>query len=109
MPQVQEQVDLFYVTIQTANSEVMGQLLREYPLDYGCRPNPVRQIDGSLIIQAMASLLEIEQLRQAGFLIEVGENATELARQRIQEVGRGDRFEGGQVAPRGLGLKVSEQ
>jgi hypothetical protein len=40
--------------------------------------------------------------------LEVGENAAELAKQRMEEVGRGDRFEGGRVAPRGLGRKGSE-
>jgi hypothetical protein len=108
MADTRDRGELFYITVQTDGAERMAQLLAEHPLDYGCRANPLRRGDGGLMIRALATQEQIEGLRRADFHLEVGENATELARQRMQEVGRGDRFEGGRVAPRGRGQKLPE-
>jgi hypothetical protein len=35
----------------------------------------------------------------------VGENVSEFGRQRMAEISKVDRFEGGRVPPRGLGAK----
>jgi hypothetical protein len=48
--------------------------------------------------------VEIKELRKSGFSLEVGENVSELGLQRQTEVAKGDRFDGGRVAPKGLGV-----
>lgn len=48
---------------------------------------------------------EIEQLLADKLDLEVGENVSELGLKRQTEVARGDRFDGGRIAPKGLGVK----
>lgn len=48
---------------------------------------------------------EIEQLRADKFQPDVGENVSELGLKRQTEVAQGDRFDGGRIAPKGLGVK----
>ena len=48
---------------------------------------------------------EIKQLRESGYSMEVGENVSEVGLKRQTEVAKGDRFDGGLVAPTGLGVK----
>lgn len=48
---------------------------------------------------------EIKNLRESGYSPEVGENVSEIGLKRQTEVAKGDRFEGGSVAPEGLGVK----
>jgi hypothetical protein len=38
--------------------------------------------------------------------VEVGENVMAEAQARLAEVGAGDRFDGGRIAPRGLGEAI---
>ncbi len=47
---------------------------------------------------------EIKKLRKRGYKLEVGENVSELGIRRQSEVGKGDRFDGGRIAPKGLGV-----
>lgn len=47
---------------------------------------------------------EIKDLRKSGYSPEVGENVSELGLKRQTEVAKGDRFDGGRVAPKGLGV-----
>ena len=53
------------------------------------------------------NLEEIEQLRAYKLQPEVGENVSELGLKRQTEVGQGDRFDGGRLAPKGLGVNRS--
>jgi hypothetical protein len=50
--------------------------------------------------QQLEALTKIE-----GCEAQVIEDATEVGKKRQREVGKGDRFEGGKKAPRGLGKK----
>lgn len=47
---------------------------------------------------------EIKELRESGYDLDVGENVSELGLKRQTEVAKGDRFDGGRVAPKGLGV-----
>ncbi len=47
---------------------------------------------------------EIEELCECGYKLEVGENVSELGIRRQSEVGKGDRFDGGRIAPKGMGV-----
>jgi hypothetical protein len=55
------------------------------------------------------NLEEVEQLRADKFQPEVGENVSELGLKRQTEVAQGDRFDGGRIAPKGLGVKRSRE
>jgi hypothetical protein len=47
----------------------------------------------------------LDSLKKAGGVFEIIEDATAVGKERQKEVGQGDRFEGGKIAPRGLGRK----
>jgi hypothetical protein len=75
-------------------------------VDHGCRGARVEvNPDGTGTVLVYATAERIAELRAAGYKVEQGENVSELGRQRQKEVGQGDRFEGGRVAPHGLGTK----
>ena len=69
-------------------------------LDFGCKPTIIREADGSFSVPVIATEEGLEALRAEGFQLTVNE------RPEKPEVGLGDRFEGGRIAPRGFGRKV---
>ena len=96
--------DKFAVKI-SVTPETVTELLRRFDLDVGDRPHvePTAERQGTLY--AFAPQEQILEIEAAGYTIDVGENVSETGRQRMVEVSRGDRFEGGRVPPRGLGRK----
>lgn len=103
-PEGAEPPDLHAVRI-TATRESLFELLATIPLDVGDHPLVEPNPDGTGTLLAFASEDQVRRLEEAGYRVEVGENLSEVGRQRREEVGTGDRFEGGRVAPRGLGVK----
>jgi len=97
--------DLYAARI-TSNHENLARLLQTFELDVGCRhphlePNP----DRTATLTVYATEERIREIQAAGYQIERGENVSAVGRERQKEVGEGDRFKGGRVAPRGLGEK----
>ncbi len=97
--------DLYAARI-TGSHENLARLLQTFELDVGCRhpqlePNP----DRTATLTVYATEERIREIQAAGYKIERGENVSALGRERQKEVGEGDRFKGGRVAPRGLGEK----
>jgi|GEM_PF-2222712 len=95
-----------YAALITGNHENLKRLLQTFELDVGCRhphlePNP----DRTATLTVYATEERIREIQAAGYKIERGENVSALGRERQKEVGEGDRFKGGRVAPRGLGEK----
>jgi hypothetical protein len=96
--------DLYAARI-TGDRETLARVLETFALDVGCRhahiePNPDRT--GTMTVYATEA--RIRELRDAGFTVEAGENVSALGRERQRDVGTGDRFRGGRVAPRGRGV-----
>ena len=96
--------DLFEVRI-TVSQDEFTRLIENIPLDLGCRPHIEMNPDGTGTVQAFASEARIRELEAAGYRVEQGENVSAVGRVRQREVGTGDRFQGGRVTPRGLGIK----
>jgi hypothetical protein len=100
--------DKFAIRIAVTR-ESFNKLLREHDLDYGDRPLVEPKPDGTGTLLAFASESQIKELKAGGYPVEVGENISEIGRQRQAEVGKGDRFKGGRVAPVGLGVKPGRE
>src|SRR6266545_6841965 len=83
--------DLFTVRV-IVTRESFDSLLKKFDLDVGCRPHVHANPDGTGTLTAFATKERIRELEAAGHKVEVGENASELGRQRQEEVGKGDRF-----------------
>lgn len=103
-----ESPDLFSIRVSVTR-ETFERLLKQFDLDVGCRPHVHANADGTGSLTAFATTERIRELEAAGYKVEIGENASEIGRQRQAEVGKGDRFEGGRVVPRGLGHKTSDR
>lgn len=101
MPGEKFHVRAFFDTADEAQS-----FLSANRLDYGCRAS-VRREGDALVIPALCTADQIADLESRGVRLEVGESLEALRLARLAEVGVGDRFEGGRVVPRGLGLKIT--
>lgn len=96
--------DVFAIRV-AVTTESLAELLGTVDLDVGDRPLVETGREGTGTLLAFAAAGQIADLESAGYRVEVGENLSELGRLRQAEVGQGDRFEGGRVAPQGLGAK----
>lgn len=97
--------DLFEARI-TGTEDQLATMLRSFDLDIGCRHAHVdRNADGTATMLVFASEESIAALQERGYRAEKGENVSARGRELWKEVGRGDRFEAGGIAPRGLGDK----
>jgi hypothetical protein len=97
--------DQFAVRVKVARGQA-DELLGRGEFDFGDHPNIEPNPDGTAILTLFASQAQVEALRGEGYEIEVGANLSARARERVAEVGQGDRFEGGKIPPRGIGRKI---
>jgi hypothetical protein len=88
--------------------EQLDTLLRSTELDVGCSHPHFHRIDSetaSLLV--FSTLPQVEQLRDKGHVVELGENVSRRTEGLKNEIGAGDRFDGGRVVPRGFGVKTA--
>lgn len=93
--------DQLTVAIRATDFDSLFELVRTKPLDYGCRPLVTRADDDALETVAHVSSIELEDLRASGYDVVVLRD--EHAADRSGTIGEGDRFDGGNRAPQGLG------
>lgn len=97
--------DKFEVRI-SGTEEDLARLLHRFDLDVGCRHAYIdRNPDGSATILVFASEARLAEIQAAGYRAEKGENVSARGRALRKQIGVGDRFEGGRVAPTGFGVK----
>ncbi|TBX39872.1 hypothetical protein [Bacillus thuringiensis] len=93
------------IIITTNTREEMKELISSGSIDMNCG-GPSKQADGTFVVEAYVPDNSLESLRSLGFPIEVVENLSRSKLEfRQQEVGSGDRYEAGRIAPQGLGIK----
>lgn len=89
-------------SVRVADEEALRRLF-EQPLDFGCRPSATPESDGGYTVPVIGSPQALETLKeQEGFEVRI----IEPPKERAWEVGEGDRFEGGNVLPRGFGRQI---
>lgn len=103
-PGAEQPGDRFAVTALVTPAQA-AELFARDDLDFGCRPRLRPDADGTASLVILASRRTIDELRAKGHRLTVGENVSAAGRARLAEVGRGDRFEGGRIAPSGLAHK----
>ena len=95
--------DLYAVRI-LGTFEALDALIRSTPLDVGCSRPQLEEVDGKILaLTVLASVEDANGFREQGFEIEILENVSEAASRLKGEIGVGNRFEGGKVAPTGFG------
>jgi hypothetical protein len=99
--------DVFAVRVR-ATREQVDELIRRGEFDYGDRPHfsGPREGIGTGELDLFVSQAQIIALRTEGYEVRIVSNQSAQARERLSEVGEGDRFEGGKVPPAGLGEKT---
>jgi hypothetical protein len=99
--------DVHRIEVRAQTVKELRSFLDGTDLDLGCRP-AVRRRSGELVVEAYATMPQINRLRAArsapGVSVDVLENATEVGRTRQAEVGSRNRF-AARRTPRGLGIK----
>jgi hypothetical protein len=99
--------DLYLVSIAMGDPRAEAAVFGNHDIDFGCRAHARRLENGALATRAFATEATIARLREIpAVTVGVVLNASERSRARQEEVGRGDRFDGGRIAPRGLAEKT---
>jgi FMN phosphatase YigB (HAD superfamily) len=104
-PHEERDDDLFAIRVKV-QPEQAENLVRRGDFDFGDHPHLTPNPDGSSSLNLFVPKTQIEALEREGYEVEVVSNQSARARERLAEVGQGDRFEGGKVAPRGIGRLI---
>lgn len=99
---------IVHIQIEAPTLAELKAFIDEIQPDLGCRTIS-RQIEGKFIIDAYLPEAQLQAARDSraarGVALHIIENATEIGRERQQEVGEGNRFSARGEVPRGLGRK----
>jgi hypothetical protein len=93
------------VAIHSSSLRTLREIVRDHPLDYGCRCHAMTDQAGGYFITALVSKLEREALRYRGLDIRDLFDQTGGERSAKATIGKGDRFKGGKRAPQGVGSR----
>jgi murein tripeptide amidase MpaA len=93
------------VAIHAPNLQSLREIVRTYPLDYGCRPHAIVDATGAYSTTALVSKSERELLRGRG--LEIRDLFDQTSPDRVSKamIGKGDRFKGGEIPPQGAGSR----
>lgn len=97
--------DILAVRVRVTPEEAR-KILEAGRYDIGDRPRITPNADGTGSLDLFVTRAQAAELEAQGTAVEVGHNQSARARARIAELSEGDRYEGGQVVPRGVGKKV---
>ena len=103
-PSQKSESDVYLTVLHAPDRESFARLLRKETLDVG--PLYTEPDTEGIVVHLYANEEQIETLKKDGWKLEVRENLSEIGRKRQEEVAQGDRFQGGQIPPQGLGKKI---
>jgi len=96
---------LLSVAIRARDVAGLSEVVQAHPVDYGCRPRAVPHPAGGYAVHALLTPEQLEAMRQEGLTVEVLFDTIGPDRTASATIGVGDRFDGGNRAPRGLGSR----
>ncbi len=93
------------VAIYAADLKSLSEIVRNHPLDYGCRPHAIFDDTGQYYTTALVSESELDRLRKND--LDVRYLFDQISEDRISQatIGMGDRFKGGRIPPQGIGSR----
>src|SRR5215213_3617201 len=93
------------IAVYASNLKSLREIVRTYPLDYGCRPHAVSDPTGRYYTIALVSEAEMDRLR--GKDLDVRYLFDQVSGDRTAEatIGKGDRFNEGRIPPQGVGTQ----
>ena len=95
----------FHVRIHAQDREALAKLPIAR-MDRGCTGGVREQADGTLILEALVADAVLKEIKGPRIKVEVLADLTAEEKKKQRQVGRGNRFEGEDWIPRGLGKKV---
>jgi len=95
----------YRILVETSPHETVRNL-GHFRLDHCCMPQPPRDAIGGGRLHAYASGATVAALRKAGRKVHVLADAITEGKRAQKHIGKGDRFQGGQRGPAGLGKLI---
>ena len=92
------------IELRAPNLDALSDLAKKLPFLTDAEV-PRRTPGGTFRVRTYVSSDLLGEIERTGAVFEVIENATEAGKVLQQQIGRGDRFAGGKIVPRGLGKK----
>jgi hypothetical protein len=96
---------IYRVQVETSPHETVRNL-GDFRLAHCCMPQPPRTEAGGQRLHAFASGRTVAALRKAGRKVRVLADAVAEGKRAQKHIGKGDRFQGGQRGPAGVGKLV---
>jgi murein tripeptide amidase MpaA len=100
--------DLLTVAIHGGSIEELREIVRTHPYDFGCKPSAVPTEEGHFILPAVLTRPQYEECTKCNIRVDIKFEGIPYNRTAEATIGQGDRFDGGRVAPRGLGSRPSQ-
>jgi hypothetical protein len=97
--------DVFAVRVRVTQDQAR-KILEGGAYDFGDHPTISPNPDGTGSLDLFVTRAQAAELEAEGVTPTFGHNQSARARERIAELGEGDRFEGGRAVPRGFGRKI---
>jgi murein tripeptide amidase MpaA len=97
--------DLLTVAIHAEDIEELRELVRTRPYDFGCRPHAICTEEGDYILPALLTRHQYDELKKEDIRVDIVFEGVPDDRAAKATIGKGDRFHGGKLAPRGLGSR----
>jgi Zinc carboxypeptidase len=98
--------DLLTVSIHASTVTELKQLIHTHHYDYGCRPSMTPSEKGTHTLTAYLTQAQYETLLPKVTRIDIISQGIPCDRSGAETIGTGDRFNGGQLFPRGLGSRA---
>ncbi len=97
--------DVFAVRVRVTQDQART-ILERGTYDFGDHPTITPNPDGTGGLDLFVTRAQASELEDEGVAVTFGRNQSARARERIAELGEGDRYDGGRVVPRGIGRKI---
>ena len=86
------------------DQKALFSILSKAKLSLDCG-SPRRDGEGNFIVTAYGNLTEANKATKLGYKFELDKNFEKTLKLRQKEITKGDPFQGGKIAPKGLGIK----
>ncbi|KAH0542518.1 hypothetical protein FGG08_003114 [Glutinoglossum americanum] len=93
------------VSIHAGSIEELREIVRTRPYDFGCRPRATSTAEGGHALAALLTQKQYDELKKDDTRVDILSDGVSDDRSAQETIGSGDRFHGGQRAPRGLGSR----
>jgi hypothetical protein len=96
--------DIVKIKLWLPDQKALHNVLSKVTLELDCG-SPQNDGQGNFIVNAYATPQEAKKISGLGYKFELDEAFGKTLKLRQKEVAKGDRFQGGKIAPEGLGVK----